>query len=496
MSEILDEPTSRTDREPSDSDRPRDRPRSGSWWWVGLRPLVLRLHFYVGVFVGPFVLVAALTGLLYTLTPQVQQIVHRDALTVSAVGPARIDLAKQVAAASAAVPAGTVTEIRPAFTPDGTTRVSFDAPGVREDFARTAFVDPYTGQVRAVLDTFGEWLPVRAWFDELHRTLFLGDVGRVYSELAASWLGVLAVSGLALWVVRRRRQARVRRTLLPENTARGRVRLRSWHGSVGLCAAIGMLFLSATGLTWSQFAGENVTTLRSSLDWSTPTVATDLPGDVPTGAAGTAGSSGIAGSVGGDPVAIGATADRVLTAARGAGLSDPVAISPGGDDGPAWKVEQVQRSWPVRQDAVAVDPSAGAIVDQMRFADWPLAGKLAEWGVDAHMGLLFGVTNQVALALLALAIICLVIWGYRMWWLRRPTRRGAGPGAPGGDHRPSPGAITVVGVVAIGVGVLAPVLGVSLLLFLIGDAVVQQARSARADPVGAQEGPRPSGVGP
>jgi hypothetical protein len=31
----------------------------GAWWWSGLRPLVLRLHLYVGLFVGPFLLVAA-----------------------------------------------------------------------------------------------------------------------------------------------------------------------------------------------------------------------------------------------------------------------------------------------------------------------------------------------------------------------------------------------------------------------------------------------------
>ncbi len=32
-----------------------------------LRPLLVRLHFYAGVFVGPFILIAAVTGLLYAL---------------------------------------------------------------------------------------------------------------------------------------------------------------------------------------------------------------------------------------------------------------------------------------------------------------------------------------------------------------------------------------------------------------------------------------------
>ena len=440
--------------------------RSGGWWWSGLRPLVLRLHFYVGIFVGPFLLVAAATGLLYTITPQLEQIVHRDALTVASVGTDAVPLRAQVAAAVGAVPDARITEIRPPRTPDGTTRVSFAAPGVADGDARTAFVDPYTGQVAAVLDTSGEWLPVRAWFDELHRNLLLGTVGEVYSEVAASWLWVLALSGLALWIVQRRRRSRIKRTLLPEGSASGRVRLRSWHGSVGLWAAIGMLFLSATGLTWSQFAGANVTALRAALDWSTPAVSKTLPAAAMTAAT--------------EPADLGSTADRVLAAARASGLSDPVAITPGAA-GKAWVVKQVQRSWPEKQDAVAVDPATATVTDALPFADWPIAAKLARWGIDAHMGLLFGVANQAILAVLALGIICMVIWGYRMWWLRRPTRGGAA-GPPGGNQRPGPGAVLLVGLVAVAAGMFLPVLGVTLLLFLLADLGLQELRKRRSGP--------------
>jgi uncharacterized iron-regulated membrane protein len=108
------------------------------------------------------------------------------------------------------------------------------------------------------------------------------------------------------------------------------------------------------------------------------------------------------------------------------------------------------------------------VVDQLRFADWPLAAKLARWGVDAHMGLLFGLASQLALAALALGLICMIVWGYRMWWLRRPT------GPLGGPRRPSFGALALVGAAAIAVGVFLPVFGVSLLLFLLADAVRAQ----------------------
>jgi uncharacterized iron-regulated membrane protein len=465
----VDDPAGRRSTDSGASAPPSPAPSGagrGSWWWSDLRPLVLRLHFYVGLFVGPFILVAAVTGLIYTITPQLDRILYRDALTVP-VGTTQLDLRDQVVAAAAAVPGGTVTEIRPPIAPDGTTRVTFDAPGVREDFARTAFVDPYTGQVRAVLDTYGEWLPVRAWVDEMHRTLFLGDVGRVYSELAASWLWVLALSGLAVWVFRRRRRNPVRRTLLPEGSARGRARIRSWHGAVGLWAAIGMLFLSATGLTWSNFAGANVSALRSALSWTTPSVDREIPA-----------AAGPATTVDTDPGTVGATADRVLAGARAAGLTDPVAIAPAEGAGQAWQVAQVKRSWPLKQDAMAVDPSDGAVLDTVRWADWPLIAQAAEVGISGHMGILFGLGNQLILVALALGIACVVVWGYRMWWLRRSTAGGFGP--PGGTQRAGAASIAVVGVAAIALGVFFPVLGVSLVAFLVVDLLRQQVRGGPA----------------
>ncbi len=38
-------------------------------------------------------------------------------------------------------------------------------------------------------------LPLRTWLDQFHRSLLLGDVGRNYSELAASWLWIAALGG-------------------------------------------------------------------------------------------------------------------------------------------------------------------------------------------------------------------------------------------------------------------------------------------------------------
>ncbi|MEX5275754.1 PepSY domain-containing protein [Kocuria sp. CPCC 205261] len=125
-------------------------------------------------------------------------------------------------------------------------------------------------------------LPLRTTIDRLHRHLLLGEPGRLYSELAASWLGVMAVSRIVLMVLHRRRVGRgrcARVTLVPRpGEANAYRRTRSCHTATGVWLALDFLFLAASGLTWSAHAGENVSQLRSALHWTAPKVSTALPG--------------------------------------------------------------------------------------------------------------------------------------------------------------------------------------------------------------------------
>ncbi|MFI8778114.1 PepSY-associated TM helix domain-containing protein [Brachybacterium paraconglomeratum] len=417
-----------------------------------LRALALRLHFYVGLFIAPFLLVTAATGILYALTPQLELIVYDQELHVDAAeGATAVPLAQQIDAARAEVPDGTVTEIRPSADAGSTTRVMFDSPSAQQDRQLTAFVNPYTGDVTGVLNTFGEWLPLRTWFDDLHRNLHLGDAGRWYSELAASWLWVLALSGLLTWVTRTVRRRSIRTYLLPQRTGSQRQRSVSLHASIGVWACIGLIFLSATGLTWSQYAGGNVGDLRSALNWDTPVVATDL-----------ASTPEVA------QTDVAATAENLLPIARDHGLSGPVKVVPGSDGGP-WTISQVQRSWPSAQDSLSVDPSTGEVLDVVRFQDWPLAAKLARWGVDGHMGLLFGWPNQVVLIAFAASLIALIVLGYGLWWRRRPKGPRRWTIAPLGRRVDSAGAYGLFIVAAAIVGLVLPLLGVSLIVFVFCD---------------------------
>ncbi|MCS0636275.1 PepSY domain-containing protein [Streptomyces sp. LP05-1] len=482
------------DRTPGDGPHGGDTPARPTPSARGaLRPLLLRLHFYAGLLISPLLLVAAVSGLLYALSFQAEKIVYRHELTAP-VGERVLPLAEQVEAARKAHPDATVTAVWPAAEEDATTRVLMAGPEVPEDRSLAVFVDPYTAEVRGALPSYGSSgaLPLRTWIDQLHANLLLGEPGRVYSELAASWLWVVALGGVLLWLGRRRTARRA--LVLPESGPASRRRTLSWHGSVGLWSAAGLVLLSATGLTWSAYAGENIGAVKDRLGGATPTVAATLDGAAPAVGGGHEGHGAGHGTT--PPAAAHAGApgagtdigiDRAVEAARGVGVDGKISVTVPAE-GTGYVVRQTDTQFPVHLDAVALDPADGTVMDRLRFADHPLPAKLTRFGIDAHMGVFLGLANQLALAALALALIGLILWGYRLWWLRRPTRDralGFGRPVPRGAWRKVP--VTLVlplaGATAL-VGWFVPLLGLSLLAFLAVDvllgALARTRRPARA----------------
>ncbi|WP_433607562.1 PepSY-associated TM helix domain-containing protein [Dactylosporangium sp. CA-139114] len=464
-------------------------------------PLLTRLHFYAGILVAPLLVVAAVTGLLFAFSPQLDGLVYDKELHAAQVGPGLPKpLSQQVAAAVAAHPSGTLASVLPAAAPDATTRVVFSLPELGEK-QHTVYVDPYTTQIRGQLTTWYGETPLMTWLDDLHRNLHLYDLGRVYSETAASWLWVLVLGGLILWCNRQwrtrgdRRRSRTDATLLYDLTAaKGVRRTRSLHAATGIWLVIGLLFLSATGLTWSRWAGGNFTAALDAMHAHSPDLDTTLTG-TPGGTTGGGHHSATGPAMAaGDPAQI----DTVLHIARGAGITGPMEITLPAEPGTAWTVANTDVVWPVGLDRVAVDPSTGTVTARSDFADWPLLAQLSKLGVQAHMGYLFGLANQLLLAALALGLLCVIVWGYRMWWQRRPTRteRRAVLGSP-----PARGAwrrlrlpLLVSGVlVTAAVGWALPAFGVTLVAFLVLDGIAGLLRR-RGHGAPAPPAPAPAGA--
>ncbi|WP_455915944.1 PepSY-associated TM helix domain-containing protein [Pantoea agglomerans] len=481
-----------------------------------LLPLLRRLHFYIGLFIGPFIFVAAFTGALYVMTPQLENALYSHQLFTDSRGPER-SLADQVRVAESFIgPQAKITALRPAPAAGETTRVMFTTPDGGS--ATTAvFVDPQTLEVRGMLNVYGTSgvLPLRTWLDYLHQNLLLGDVGRNYSELAASWLWVASLGGLLLWATSRA-PGRIKK-----GRSRGQSLLRSryWHSTLGVALLLGLIFFSATGLTWSRWAGDNISSMRAHFGWLTPAVNTalrpnaeaaddsmpgmtmpadahadhampgmDMPADahadhampgmnMPADEHAEHKQSGIpmpdnpAASVSISPEQF----DAVVHTARAAGISaGKIEIRPTTRADKAWTVSEIDRRWPTQVDSVSVDPRSYALLDKVEFAQFGLLAKLTRWGVDAHMGVLFGLPNQLILAAFALGLCVMIVMGYRLWWLRRPA---AGQGPHPAEtliyhwRQLSLSGRFAVSVVTVALALSLPLMGISLLVMLVIDAI-------------------------
>ncbi|HWD02087.1 MAG TPA: PepSY domain-containing protein [Amycolatopsis sp.] len=420
-----------------------------------------RLHFLAGIVVAPFLAVLCLTGLVYVFSPQIHDSLYRSDLHVNRVGDVPRSLDEQVRSALTAHPEGTVKSVLTPPAPDRTTRVVLAVPGPAGTTDRTVFVDPYTGLINGELTTVENRLPANTWLRQLHSNLQLGAPGRLYAELAASWVPLVVVGGLVLWLARTRRKRPLRQVLLPSiRDKSGWARLRAIHGAAGLWLTAGLLTVAITGLAMSQFTGGRADASTDPIHLRAP-VLTAAPVPVRPGV---------------DQVGI----DRVVAVAEAAGLRGELAVNtPPRPDAP-YTATEIAEGLPIHRGAVAIDPYTAEVTERITWSDYSLPAKLSTLATEFHTGTLFGLANQIVLALVALATLVLLALGYRMWWIHNPYK-GRWTSLPRPVWRQVGGGPLIVAL--LGIAVLAwvlPLFGASLVVFLAVDALLSRAKRRSA----------------
>jgi len=435
-----------------------------------------RWHFYAGLYVVPFLLMLAITGLVMlwftAIAPEYGNripVVPRDkALTVD----------EQAKAALAAHPQGTIGEYVAPY--DAATPAVFRVD--LADGARMLAVDPYSGAILQDRPQEGTW---NAFAEGIHGELMLGGnggIGDFLIEVAASLGLLMIVTGLFLAWPRNGRP--VRDMVVPNFSARGRALWKSLHTVVGTWMAIVLLFFLVTGLSWTNIWGGKFVQAWSTFPaekWdavplSDKTHAHLNPGELetvpwaleqtPLPMSGS--EAGAPGVPAGTPVAFGSIVDL----GRALGFKGRFQVSyPSGDDG-VWTLSQDSMSYdssdPTADRTVHVDRYTGKVLADVRFADYSLGGKAMAVSIALHEGMM-GTWNIVLNFAFCLLIIVLVGSGVVMWWKRRPSgvaRLGAPP-MPGEVPFPR-GALPIL----LGLALLFPVLGLTLLAVLMLDVLV------------------------
>lgn len=429
-----------------------------------------RWHFYAGLYVIPFFVMLAVTGLLMLWLAFLD---GRDGERYAVVQQgAPIAVSQQAQAAVDGVPGGELKAYIAPRAPD--LAAVFRVDGA--DGPIMAAVDPYTGEVLA---NYARRQGLYDLADNIHGSLLLGVTGDRMIEIAASLGMVLVATGLYMWWPRGGQSWR--RALVP-TFGKGRPLWKSLHGTVGIWSSIVLVFFLVSGLSWAGVWGEKMMQAWNQFPaekWGAPLsdqAHASLNGgikEVPWALELTPmpASGSVAGEAGIDP-SNPLTLDTVDRFAREIGFTERYQLAlPQGETG-VWTLSHDSMSNdgpdPTADRTVHIDRYSGNILADVRYEDYSLFAKFMAVGIALHMGTM-GLWSVLANTVFCLAVIFLSASSIVLWWKRRPAgaSRLAAPPMPN-DMPLWQGAV----LVGLAVSLAFPLAGLTILAVLILDSLV------------------------
>lgn len=103
-------------------------------------------------------------------------------------------------------------------------------------------------------------------------------------------------------------------------------------------------------------------------------------------------------------------ADRVIATARAEGLTGPLVLRPPTEAGEGWRVSERWVEWRTASDSIVVDGVDGSVASRQPFAELPFFSKLSSWGIYLHMGVMFGLP-LLGMSLIGFLLLDLVLIG-------------------------------------------------------------------------------------
>jgi uncharacterized iron-regulated membrane protein len=472
---------------------------------------IWRLHFWVGLFAAPALITLACTGLIILYTQTLDLWLHRD-LKVVAPSASSVSLDTQIATAREQVGSDMVFDaVTPPAGPDGSTQVDFlpaETPEVGERNVTQVFIDPYTGRY---LGQRRELDGLVGWANQLHRvfgnngpTVSLPSLGHLIApssypeasirvgignlliEMMAVWVLVLAARGIYLWWPRAIEKGKPR--LAVRWGKGGRIRWRDLHATTGILLSVVLICYIVSGLTWSRYWGENWRAVASTVTPSTEVDAPSTPAKV--GDLDRLGRR-IAWADKADPIYASTTSD-VMATPLGFNEIDQIAKSenmiPGysiigpsdsDEDGtPVYGSYTVVNHWPQKlseQRTLYLNQFSGQTITNATADQDGALARITSWGVNTHMGTQYGILTRILATLACLGVLTSIVSATAMWWKRRPTGGAGLPGRSSDTLRANTprGAVVAIGVIATALAVLYPSFGVTLIVVLVVEAIVE-----------------------
>ncbi|KJE36121.1 membrane protein [Thalassospira sp. HJ] len=383
-----------------------------------------RWHFYAGLYVVPFLLMLAVTGLMMMYF-NVIETRFGDRLLAS--DGQHQSLTAQAKAAANSLPDGSVRQYIAPLEDNLATMFLVDS-GEKQ---HVVTVDPVTTDIRKTIIKDDSWF---YWASDIHGELLIGDLGDRLIEIAAGLGIVLIVTGLYMWWPRNGKG--LGSVLWPDLSTTRRTFLKELHVTSGFYISVVLFFFLISGLAWAGIWGGQFVQAWSTFPaekWDNVPLSEDIHADMNHGVLHDAPwgleqtpmpVSGSDVGANGIPANTDINLDTMNAFAHSIGFSGQYRINlPRGENG-VYTLSADSMSGdsvpPTGDRTIHVDQYSGKVLAEVTYDDYSLAAKSMAVGIALHQGDL-GWWNIIANTLFCLIVIFLCVSGIVMWWMRRPA---------------------------------------------------------------------------
>ena len=353
---------------------------------MNLRRTLLTAHLIIGAALAPVLVVLGITGAILAVQPELEDASNSLLTHLESTG-APLSLHDLTARLRLSYPAAELSGVRFPERADRAIEVTLHRPDSADV---DLVVNPYSGVALGLGEEIWSLRPVH----DLHTKLLIKSFGSEITGWAAVGLLFLSVSGLILWWPGK--------ILTIVRTGSSRRILFHLHSALAAYSWIALLLFGLTGLV---------------LHWQTPVY--DLASRV-TGAAPLPTGAGPAAACSHDSTV---EFDRLLATAA---ADQPGAIATwiqGGGE-PSDPVRVVMRypgdRTPAGRTVVYLDPCTGAVRSSISTRTAPVAYRLVrQWNRELHTGDFLGWPTRTLAFLFSLTLPVVAVSGPLLWWSRR-----------------------------------------------------------------------------
>ncbi|RLA18432.1 MAG: hypothetical protein DRQ61_10170 [Gammaproteobacteria bacterium] len=436
--------------------------------------LIIRWHFFCGLFFIPLIIVISISGCIYLFEDEYEELMYQDLLFVSPAEKA-LSTSTLLSIAHQALPNMRASNVNLFESPNRSAEIIFrsksmhhakpletsmewagDGPEkvrmVMNQERTSVFINPYSGEV---LGTMKNSDRLMGFMKDLHGNLLAGKFGTKLVELASCWVIMLMTTGLIMWWPRGK--TGIMGTLIPRLKTNRRLFWRDLHAVPAFYFSFLIIFLVISGLPWTDVWGDAFHSIQRNLNMSAPAgfhsreLKSEFIKDSET-----------------------LSIDHVLIAAKERGYKGDLNIKIPRNKTDTYAIQRDSDD-PAESPSMHLDQYTGQVLAASEWDKVPLLAKAVTYGIKLHRGEYFGVWNLVLALITTLVLIFMSISGLVLWLQRRPKKKLGAPKRPRNYKEPKWLIWTTVGF-----SLFMPLLGASLVLFLISDWCYSKARQSFA----------------